>query len=68
MLDEDFPGPAVSSPDEVVRYALDTGAGIYHAVGASGFCCDTGIDLIAESISLDSHDGGSLSPARPWDR
>ena len=35
MLDEDFPGPAVSSPDEVVRYALDTGAGIYHAVGAS---------------------------------
>jgi choline dehydrogenase-like flavoprotein len=35
VLDEDFPGPAVSSPDEVVRYALDTGAGIYHAVGAS---------------------------------
>ena len=35
MVDEDFPGPAVSSPDEVVRYALDTGAGIYHAVGAS---------------------------------
>jgi choline dehydrogenase len=32
---EDFPGPAVSGPDEVVRYALDTGAGIYHAVGAS---------------------------------
>jgi choline dehydrogenase-like flavoprotein len=36
VLDEDFPGPAVSSPDEVVRYALDTGAGIYHAVGAMG--------------------------------
>jgi choline dehydrogenase len=35
LLDEDFPGPAVSSPDDVVRYALDTGAGIYHAVGAS---------------------------------
>src|SRR5580692_2436446 len=35
VLDEDFPGPAVSSPDDVVRYALDTGAGIYHAVGAS---------------------------------
>ena len=34
MLDEDFPGPAVSSPDEVMRYALDTGADIYHAVGA----------------------------------
>ena len=35
VLDEEFPGPAVSSPDQVVRYALDTGAGIYHAVGAS---------------------------------
>jgi choline dehydrogenase len=32
---EDFPGPAVSSPDDVVRYALNTGSGIYHAVGAS---------------------------------
>jgi len=35
VLHEDFPGPAVSSPDDVVRYALDTGSGIYHAVGAS---------------------------------
>jgi choline dehydrogenase len=32
---EDFPGPAVASPGDVVRYALDTGSGIYHAVGAS---------------------------------
>ena len=32
---EDFPGPAVSSPGDVVRYALNTGSGIYHAVGAS---------------------------------
>jgi choline dehydrogenase len=31
---EDFPGPAVSSPEDVVRYALETGSGIYHAVGA----------------------------------
>jgi choline dehydrogenase len=34
VRDEEFPGPAVSSPDEVVRHALDTGSGIYHAVGA----------------------------------
>jgi choline dehydrogenase len=39
---EDFPGPAVSSPGEVVRYALDTGAGIYHAVGASAMGPDAG--------------------------
>jgi choline dehydrogenase len=31
---EDFPGPGVSSPADVVRYALDTGSGVYHAVGA----------------------------------
>ena len=35
VLDEEFPGPAVSSPNDVVRYALDTGLGIYHAVGAT---------------------------------
>jgi len=34
VIDEDFPGPAVSSPDEALRYAMDTGAGIFHAVGA----------------------------------
>ena len=32
---EDFPGPDVCSPGDVVRYALDTGSGIYHAVGSS---------------------------------
>jgi choline dehydrogenase len=32
---EDFPGPDVSSSGDVVRYALDTGSGIYHAVGSS---------------------------------
>jgi len=42
VLDEDFPGPTVSSPDEVLRYALDTGAGIYHAVGASAMGPDAG--------------------------
>lgn len=33
--DEDFPGPAVASPQEVIRYALATGTGIYHAVGSA---------------------------------
>jgi len=35
VRDEEFPGPGVSTPDEVLRYALDTGSGIYHAVGAN---------------------------------
>jgi choline dehydrogenase-like flavoprotein len=32
---EDFPGPAVATPEDVVRYALATGTGIYHAVGSA---------------------------------
>jgi choline dehydrogenase-like flavoprotein len=32
---EDFPGPAVATEQEVVRYALSSGGGIYHAVGAA---------------------------------
>ncbi len=32
---EEFPGPAVATPQEVVRYALATGTGIYHAVGSA---------------------------------
>ena len=42
VLEEEFPGPAVSSPDDVVRYALETGSGIYHAVGASGMGPEAG--------------------------
>ncbi|UNX54619.1 GMC family oxidoreductase N-terminal domain-containing protein [Georgenia sp. TF02-10] len=35
VLDEEYPGPAVSTPEQVVDYALDTGGGIYHAVGSA---------------------------------
>jgi choline dehydrogenase len=35
VLDEEFPGAAVSTPGEVLRYAVDAGSGIYHAVGSS---------------------------------
>ena len=35
VLDEEFPGAGVSTPEEVVRYAADTGSGLYHAVGAN---------------------------------
>jgi choline dehydrogenase len=32
---EEFPGPAVTTPDQTVRYSLATGTGVYHAVGAA---------------------------------
>ncbi len=35
VLDEEFPGAAVSTPEEVLRYAIDTGSGIYHSVGSN---------------------------------
>lgn len=35
VLDEEYPGQAVSTPDEVLKYSIDTGAGIFHAVGSA---------------------------------
>jgi choline dehydrogenase-like flavoprotein len=32
---EDFPGPTVATPHDVIGYALATGTGIYHAVGSA---------------------------------
>jgi choline dehydrogenase-like flavoprotein len=34
VLAEDSPGPTVSSSDDALRYALETGSGIAHAVGS----------------------------------
>lgn len=36
VREEVAPGPTVMSADDTVRYALATGAGIYHAVGSCG--------------------------------
>ncbi|MGH3164881.1 MAG: GMC oxidoreductase, partial [Trebonia sp.] len=32
---EEFPGPSVAGPEAAVRYSLETGTGIYHAVGSA---------------------------------
>ncbi|MCW2829931.1 MAG: oxidoreductase [Aeromicrobium sp.] len=34
VAEEVFPGPSVATADDVVRYALESGGGIYHAVGS----------------------------------
>ena len=43
---EEFPGPAVATPDQAVRYSLASGTGIYHAVGAAamGVSADDVVD------------------------
>jgi choline dehydrogenase-like flavoprotein len=35
ISEEEYPGPAVSTPEQVLNYALNSGATIYHAVGAN---------------------------------
>ena len=35
IASEEFPGPAVTTSEQAVRYSLTTGTGIYHAVGAA---------------------------------
>jgi choline dehydrogenase len=43
---EEFPGPAVATPEQAVRYSLAVGTGIYHAVGAAamGVSADDVVD------------------------
>jgi choline dehydrogenase-like flavoprotein len=48
---EDFPGPAVTTPEEVVQYALATGTGIYHAVGSAAMGPD-GDDVVDEALRV----------------
>jgi choline dehydrogenase-like flavoprotein len=35
IAEEEYPGPSVSTDDEVIRYAGDSAGTIYHAVGAN---------------------------------
>jgi choline dehydrogenase len=35
IADEEFPGPGVATRADTVTYSLDTGTGIYHAVGSA---------------------------------
>jgi choline dehydrogenase-like flavoprotein len=35
IVAEEFPGPGVSTPEEVIGYSLTHGGGIYHAVGSA---------------------------------
>jgi choline dehydrogenase len=35
IADEEFPGPGVATHEETIGYSLDTGRGIYHAVGSA---------------------------------
>ena len=69
VLEEEFPGPAVSTPEQVVRYSLDTGAGIYHAVGSAAMGPDDD-DVVDGQLRVRGVSGlrvvdGSVFPQQP---
>jgi choline dehydrogenase len=32
---EEFPGPSIATPEQAIRYSVETGTGIYHAIGSA---------------------------------
>ena len=76
VLEEEFPGPAVSTSEQVVRYSLDTGSGIFHAVGAAAMGPDdddvvdprlrvrgvTGLRIIDASVFPEQPAGNTAAP------
>jgi choline dehydrogenase-like flavoprotein len=76
VLEEEFPGPAVATPEQVVRYSLATGSGIFHAVGAAAMGPDdddvvdsrlrvrgvTGLRIIDASVFPEQPAGNTAAP------
>ncbi|AXT84275.1 GMC oxidoreductase [Aeromicrobium sp. A1-2] len=53
---EVFPGPLVTTPDDVIRYARASGGGIYHAVGSCGMG-PSDDDVVDHSLRVRGVDG-----------
>jgi choline dehydrogenase len=69
VLEEEFPGPTVSTPEQVVGYSLDTGADIYHAVGSAAMGPDDD-DVVDGQLWVRGVSGlrvidGSVFPQQP---
>jgi choline dehydrogenase len=59
---EEFPGPAVTTPHQAVRYSLASGTGIYHAVGAAAMGVDAG-DVTDPQLRVRGADGLRVADA-----
>ena len=59
---EEFPGPAVATPEEGVRYSLASGTGIYHAVGAAAMGV-SGDDVTDPQLRVRGADGLRVADA-----
>jgi choline dehydrogenase-like flavoprotein len=59
---EEFPGPSVATPEQVVRYSLETGTGIYHAVGSAAMGPDDS-DVTDSRLRVRGVDGLRIADA-----
>jgi choline dehydrogenase len=59
---EEFPGPSVSSAGETVAYSLETGTGIYHAVGSAAMG-PAGDDVVDARLRVRGADGLRVADA-----
>lgn len=59
---EEFPGRSVSTPEEVIRYSLATGTGIYHAVGSAAMG-PSGEDVVDDRLRVRGVDGLRIADA-----
>jgi choline dehydrogenase-like flavoprotein len=59
---EEFPGPSMGTPEEAVRYSLDTGTGLYHAVGSAAMG-PSGADVVDSRLRVRGVDGLRVADA-----
>ncbi|GAA4718229.1 Choline dehydrogenase [Promicromonospora umidemergens] len=62
ILDEEYPGPDVSTPEEVLKYSIDTGAGIFHAVGSAAMGPEDD-DVVDSDLRVRGLDGLRIADA-----
>jgi choline dehydrogenase len=62
---EDFPGPEVRTGDEVLAWAAEAGAGIYHAVGSAAMGPDPD-DVLDERLRLRGVEGLRVASAASY--
>jgi choline dehydrogenase-like flavoprotein len=62
ILDEEYPGPDVSTPEEVLKYSIDTGAGIFHAVGSAAMGAEDD-DVVDPQLRVRGVDGLRIADA-----
>jgi choline dehydrogenase len=59
---EEFPGPSVATAAETVRYSLDTGTGLYHAVGSAAMGPSSD-DVVDDRLLVRGTDGLRIADA-----